>query len=62
MVLVGIHSDRTQERRWHVAISGFIAAAAFAAAAYSDSLGLVVIALSIAMAGVSSLVCRSRTT
>ena len=56
MVLVGIHSDRTQERRWHVAISGFIAAAAFAAAAYSDSLWLVVIALSIAMAGVSSLV------
>src|ERR1700687_372891 len=56
MVLVGIHSDRTQERRWHVAISGFTAAAAFAAAAYSDSLWLVVIALSLAMAGVSSLV------
>jgi ACS family tartrate transporter-like MFS transporter len=56
MVLVGIHSDRTRERRWHVAISGFTAAAAFAVAAYSDSLWLVVVALSLAMAGVSSLV------
>lgn len=56
MVLVGIHSDRTRERRWHVAICGLTAAAAFVAAAYSDSLWLVVIALSVAMAGVSSLV------
>jgi ACS family tartrate transporter-like MFS transporter len=56
MVLVGIHSDRTGERRWHVAICGFAAALAFVAAAYSSSLLLVVIALSVAMAGVSSLV------
>lgn len=56
MVLVGIHSDRTGERRWHVAISGLVAALAFVVAAYSNSLIVVVVALSVAMAGVSSLV------
>jgi ACS family tartrate transporter-like MFS transporter len=55
MVLVGIHSDRSGERRWHVAICAFTAALAFVAAAYSGSLMLVIIALSVAMAGASSM-------
>jgi MFS transporter, ACS family, tartrate transporter len=56
MVLVGIHSDSSGERRWHVAISGLAAAVAFVVAAYSGSLLIVVIAMSVAMAGVSSMV------
>ena len=55
MVLVGIHSDRSGERRWHIAICAFTAAIAFVAAAYSNSLLLVVMALSVALAGVSSM-------
>lgn len=55
MVLVGIHSDRSGERRWHVAICAFTAALAFVAAAYSGSLIFVIIALSVAMAGASSM-------
>jgi len=53
MILVGRHSDLTGERRWHLAISALVAAAAFAISAVphlSQSLGLV--ALSIATAGV----------
>lgn len=30
MVLVGAHSDRTKERRWHIAICGWLAAVCFA--------------------------------
>ena len=39
MVLVGIHSDRTQERRWHAASFAFLAALALPFAAYSRSVG-----------------------
>ncbi|GAC1620156.1 MAG: MFS transporter [Candidatus Acidiferrum sp.] len=56
MVLVGIHSDHSGERRWHVALSGLAAAAAFVVAAYSGSLIVVVIAMSFAMAGISAMV------
>ena len=38
MVLVGIHSDRTGERRWHLAGSAFAAAAALLMAAYTHSI------------------------
>ena len=56
MVLVGQHSDRTGERRWHVSISAFVGAAALLAGGYATSLPAVVAALSIALMSVSSMV------
>jgi len=52
MVLVGMHSDRTGERRWHTATSAFVAAAALvaAAAAYGNSTALVVAGIGLGMA------------
>ena len=47
MVLVGIHSDRTGERRWHAASFAFLAALALPAAAYSRSIGPMIAAISI---------------
>lgn len=47
MVLVGIHSDRTGERRWHTASFAFLAALALPAAAYSRSVGPMIGAISI---------------
>jgi ACS family tartrate transporter-like MFS transporter len=47
MVLVGIHSDRTGERRWDAASFAFLAALALPAAAYSRSIGLMIAAISI---------------
>jgi len=55
MVLVGQHSDRTGERRWHVAISALAGAAALFLAAYSNALAAIVPALAIAMMAVSSM-------
>jgi D-galactonate transporter len=56
MVLVGQHSDRTGERRWHVSISAFVGAAALLAAGFATTLPAVVAALSIALMSVSSMV------
>jgi MFS transporter, ACS family, tartrate transporter len=56
MVLVGIHSDRTGERRWHTAIPAFLGAAALAAAAYGRSPAVVVAGLSVGMACAESMV------
>ena len=56
MVLVGSHSDRTGERRWHVAGSALVAACALVLAAASNSTIPVVLGLSFAMMGVSSMV------
>jgi MFS transporter, ACS family, tartrate transporter len=56
MVLVGQHSDRTGERRWHVAIAAFTGAAALFFAAYASSLAAAVAAISVAMLSVSSMV------
>jgi ACS family tartrate transporter-like MFS transporter len=55
MVLVGQHSDRTGERRWHVAISACVGAVALLIGAYIASLPVLVAALSIAMMSVSSM-------
>jgi ACS family tartrate transporter-like MFS transporter len=55
MVLVGQHSDRTSERRWHVAILAFAGAAALLLAAYASSLVNLVAAISVAMLSVSSM-------
>ena len=56
MVLVGQHSDRTGERRWHVAIMAFAGATALFVAAYAGSLAVSVAAISVAMLSVSSMV------
>jgi len=34
MLIVGYSSDRTGERRWHIAIAAFVAAIGFAFSAY----------------------------
>ena len=55
MVLVGHHSDKTGERRWHIALSGIIAAVAFALSATPGISGIVsLVAITIATAGVMS--------
>jgi len=52
MVLWGRHSDRTLERRWHVAIALMVAAGGIAASAGLDNPVLKMIALSIAGFGI----------
>ncbi len=49
MVIVGQHSDRTGERRWHVASLGFLGAAALVTAAYMTSVTPMIIAISVAV-------------
>jgi ACS family tartrate transporter-like MFS transporter len=48
MVLVGLHSDQSGERRWHSALPAFVAAVALAGAAYSRSVGPSIFTISIA--------------
>ena len=51
MVLWGRHSDRTGERRWHIALPLLLAACAFAWSAYSGPLLPTMIALTLATLG-----------
>jgi ACS family tartrate transporter-like MFS transporter len=51
-VLWGSHSDVTGERAWHVALPLLIAAAGFVWSAYTQTLLLTMVALSIATAGI----------
>ena len=55
MVVVGHHSDRTGERRWHVAACALLAAVSLALAASSSSTIAVVGALSIAFLGINAM-------
>jgi ACS family tartrate transporter-like MFS transporter len=55
MVLIGQHSDRTGERRWHVAFLAFAGAMALFVAAYASSLAISVAAISVTMLSVSSM-------
>jgi len=55
MVLVGMHSDRTGERRWHIAFSAFAGSAALFAAGYSNSVVFSVVAFGLALAASSSM-------
>ncbi|MEU8637713.1 MFS transporter [Amycolatopsis sp. NPDC048633] len=50
MLVVGRHSDRTLERRWHAALSWLVAAAAMLALAFSGGSVLVVVILLAVMA------------
>ncbi|GGY28656.1 MFS transporter [Pseudoduganella albidiflava] len=53
MVLAARHSDRSGERRWHIAIAGFAGAAGLVAAtAWADDTVLALAALSVATAGI----------
>jgi MFS transporter, ACS family, tartrate transporter len=56
MVLVGMLSDRSGERRWHTAIPAFVGAAAVAAAGYGGSAVLVVACIGLGMACAESMV------
>lgn len=56
MVLVGIHSDRKAERRWHVALSAFAAGAGLVAAGYGHSTIVVVAGITLGLAGAEAMV------
>ena len=56
MVVVGMHSDRSDERRWHTAIPAFLAAVALATGAYATSPVLVVAGLGLGLASAEAMV------
>jgi ACS family tartrate transporter-like MFS transporter len=56
MVAVGLHSDRSGERRWHTAVPAFVATLALTGAAYSTSVAPAIVCISVAMLGVFSMV------
>ena len=55
MVIVGRHSDRTGERRWHIVVPALISAAGLASASASTGPVASVVTLSIAMLGLASM-------
>ena len=55
MVLVGLHSDHTGERRFHVAGCGLVGAMSLAAAAYAGSFVFTLFAISIAVMATQSM-------
>jgi ACS family tartrate transporter-like MFS transporter len=56
MVLVGMRSDRTGERRWHTAIPAFVGAATLVVAGYGSSTVVVVACIGLGMACAESMV------
>jgi ACS family tartrate transporter-like MFS transporter len=54
MVLVGSHSDRTGERRWHVALAALTAAAGWTLAAQTESPWTALLGLALAQGGMLS--------
>jgi ACS family tartrate transporter-like MFS transporter len=54
MVIVGAHSDRTRERRWHIVGCAWVAAAAFALSPYLASPVWAIAAITVAAAGIWS--------
>jgi MFS transporter, ACS family, tartrate transporter len=55
MVIAARHSDRTGERRWHIAGAALAGGAAFIVSAFSPTLGVSLVALSMAMLGLASM-------
>lgn len=55
MVLVGVHSDSSGERRWHTALPGLAGAGALLASAYSRSPALMIVGMSFGMLGAQSM-------
>jgi MFS transporter, ACS family, tartrate transporter len=56
MVLNGRHSDRTGERRWHVAASALVGALGYILSAYSSNIVFLLAGLAIGFAGVKGMV------
>jgi len=56
MVIVGRHSDYSDERRWHTALSGLLGAVALGLAAYTRIPWLVIVGMSVGMMGAQSMV------
>jgi ACS family tartrate transporter-like MFS transporter len=56
MVLVGMRSDRTGERRWHTAIPAFVGAAGLVAAGYGRSTAIVVACIGLGLVCAESMV------
>jgi MFS transporter, ACS family, tartrate transporter len=56
MVLVGMHSDRTGERRWHTAVPAFTAAIGLFIAAYGRTPIVVVAGIGVGLAFAESMV------
>jgi D-galactonate transporter len=52
MVLWGWHSDRTRERKWHLALAALTATSGLAACAWIESPALTILALSVAGLGI----------
>jgi MFS transporter, ACS family, tartrate transporter len=55
MVLSGLHSDRTRERRWHVAAPAFAGAGAFIVASTTTSLVPMILAVGLAVVCVNAM-------
>ena len=56
MVMVGMSSDRTGERRWHTAIPAFAASASLITAGYGHSTAIVVAGIGLGLAGAEAMV------
>jgi len=56
MFLIGRHSDRTGERRWHLALCALLAAIGWALSATLESPRLVLLALTMAQVGMVSMI------
>jgi ACS family tartrate transporter-like MFS transporter len=56
MVLVGMHSDKTGERRWHTAIPAFVGAAGLVLAGYGTSTVVVVACIGLGLVCAESMV------
>lgn len=54
MLIIGYHSDKTGERRWHVAAAAFAAAAGFGFSAYLHNPYLALMALMFSLVGLKS--------
>jgi MFS transporter, ACS family, tartrate transporter len=54
MLLIGYHSDKTGERRWHVAVAAFSAAVGFGFSAWLHNPYLAIVALMVALVGLKS--------
>ena len=55
MVLIGAHSDRTGERRWHIAFSAFAGGLALAVSGFSPGIAISVFCFAIALSASSSM-------
>ena len=55
MVLIGAHSDRTSERRWHIALSAFAGGSALIVSGFSPGVAVSVFCFAIALSSSSSM-------